>query len=200
MPFGSGVPGIPAPRGDAQIITNFGGVQEKIEDISQLNRLITQYANQSGATTPIYGGGGQYTVPRVNLDKYKANEIAAATRLAHLKYQGVRTELEGSIAQTELDRDRNIAGLERDLRIQTRQTRGNALARGILDSGIYLEDQAEVEGQIAEQRGYEEASAANLIGGLQSQISLLGAQRAAEIASQRAQIERAYLMARLSGL
>ncbi len=145
------------------------------------------------------GFGGGYNVPRINLDPYRTAELAAMERLLNLQFRGVRQELEGTIAQRELDRDFNIAQLERAQRGIRKDIQGDALSRGILDSGIFLENTAESEAAYAEQYSFEQASAAAEIGGLQSQIQLLDAQRAAQIASERAQIERAYAMARLAG-
>lgn len=145
------------------------------------------------------GGIGGFTAPRVNLDRYRNNEIAAMERMIRLQFEGVQTELEGTLAQTELDRDFSLAQQERALRKGTREVRGNAMSRGILDSGIFLENTAEVEGAAQEQMAFTRNSAAAMIGGLQSQMALLDAQRAAQIAFERAQIERAYMMARISG-
>lgn len=145
------------------------------------------------------GGGGGYNVPRIDLDPYRRAELAAMERLLNLQFRGVRQELEGTVAQRELDRDFNIAQLERAQRGIRKEIQGDALSRGILDSGIFLENTAESEGAYAEQYSYEQSSAAAEIGALQSQIALLDAQRAAQIASERAQIERAYAMARMAG-
>ena len=141
-----------------------------------------------------FGGRGGFG----QLDKFRQAEISAMRRLLDLQFAGVRTELEGTIAQTELTRDFNIAKLNREERNQQRDNLGDALSRGVLDSGIFLDAEAETATEAAEAEAFEFQSAGALIGGLRSQIGLLRAQKAAQAASERAQIERAYLLARLS--
>ena len=141
-----------------------------------------------------FGGGPGFG----QLDRFRQGEIDAMRRLLDLQFAGVRTELEGTIAQTELTRDFNIAKLKREERNQQRNDLGDALSRGVLDSGIFLDAAAETATEAAEAESFESASAGALIGGLRSQIGLLQAQKAAQAASERAQIERAYLLARLS--
>jgi len=150
-------------------------------------------------TAGISGGGGNANVARIDLDPFRRAEISSMERLLNLQFQGVRTELEGTIAQTKLTRDYDIAKILRDLRYSSEGNQANALQRGILDSGIFLGNQARIEGEADEAQAQTINQAAASIGALQSQISLLGAQKAANIASQRAQIERAYAMARLAG-
>lgn len=164
----------------------------------QLRAMMGGSSSSFGIGPDIGGGGGGFRAQKVNLDKYRRAEISSSRRLIDLQFRGVRQELEGTVAQTELDRDYNLAQLSRGLRQDTQEVRGSAMSRGILDSGIFLENLAEVEGAAAETEGYERNKAAAMIGGLRSQMALLGAQRSAQIANERAQIERAYLMARLS--
>lgn len=144
------------------------------------------------------GGGGGYRAPRIDLDPFRQRELSAMERLLDLKFKGVRKELRGGIAEARLARRRNIAEIERARRRDVEASTGNAVSRGILDSGIFLRDQARIETQAAEQKSGQIADAAATIGGIRSQLGLLSAQKAAEIASQRAQIERAYMLARLS--
>lgn len=151
------------------------------------------------------GGGsigasfGGYNVPRINLDPFRRAQIAASEALNKLKFQGIRTELEGGIAQERLSRDFSLQQLERQLRGQREDISRDVLSRGVLHSGSFIEQTMEAETAGAEQASNIIASAAAQIGGLQSQIALLGAQRAATIASERAAIEAQYAMARAAG-
>ncbi len=155
---------------------------------------------QAGVGGPIGAGFPGYRPPDFSkLDRIRRQQIGASKRLIDLEFEGVRKTLEGDIRQTELDRDFFVAQRERQLRGESRDVRGDALSRGILDSGIFLENLAEVETAATEEISHERNRAAALIGGYTSQIGLLAAQRAARIASERAQIEQAYFMARLSG-
>ena len=162
---------------------------------------IHDFGRQGGAQTGggIFGGNGGFRMQTINLDPYRRAELSAMERLLNLQFDAQRTQLEGTVAQTELDRDWKIANIQRNLRGQHDAIRGNALSRGILDSGIFVENFAEAETMGTEAIANQEQQAGALIGGLRSQIGLLNAQKAAQIASQRAQIERAYAMARLQG-
>jgi hypothetical protein len=149
---------------------------------------------------PIGAGYAGYRPPDFGkLRAIKNQQIGATTRLINLESEAVRRQLEGDVAQTTLDRDFFVAQRERQLRGESKDVRGNALQRCILDSGIFLENLAEVETAATEEISHERNRAAALIGGYRSQIGLLAAQRAARIASERARIEQAYFMARLSG-
>lgn len=166
--------------------------------LAAMRQAREQFSGGGGAGGFI-GGVGSFSTPRVNLDAARSKEIGAMERMIRLQFEGVKTELEGTLAQTELDRDFSLAQQERGLRTDTRHTRGDAMGRGILDSGIFLQNLAEVQGAAQESMAHTRNSAAAMIGGLQSQMALLDAQRSAQIAFERAQIERAYMMARISG-
>jgi hypothetical protein len=153
----------------------------------------------SGGGGGIGAGFGSYNVPRINLDPFRQAQIAASRRLNDLKFQAVRHELEGTIAQTQLDRDFSISQLERMLRGQHEDISRDVLSRGMLRSGNFLEQAMEAETAAAEQKGHIIASTAAQVGALQSQIGLLGAQKAATIAAERAAIEMQYAMARAAG-
>lgn len=147
-----------------------------------------------------FGGGfGGFNVPRIDLNKFRLAEIRAIERLAALQTKGVRTALEGTIAQANLDKDFQVGQLTRQQRGQQEDISRDVLQRGLLHSGNFAEQAVESDTAFVEQTSHIVNSTAAQVGALQSQIALLAATQAANVAVQRAQIERAYALARNSG-
>ena len=195
--YGAFVARYETPKGTTQVTPGFGG--ETLTTSSKPQGALAQLAQSAGPLAGMSGGGGNANVGYIDLDPFRRDQINAMERLLNLQFQGVSTELKGTIAQTKLTRDYDIANIQRNLRYQNEDTQASHLQRNTLDSGLYLRDKARVEGAAVEASSQATNMAAASIGSLQSQISLLGAQKAANIADQRAKIEWAYALARNAG-
>jgi len=152
-----------------------------------------------------FGGGGEESsgfgslLPQ--LGALKGRELSALNAMLRAKFGAVRTQLEGEKAGLELGLDNFIALRNKQRDLELTENRRDKVRRGILDSGVFLEDRTGIEAEAVDEVSREDRRVTNLLGGLASQLGpggLLQQQEAAERAQQTASIERSYLTARLS--
>jgi hypothetical protein len=160
------------------------------------------------------GGGGRGRGPTVNLDPYKNRELDAMKELLMQQTSATRTQLSGERASAATGFEQFQAMRQKQLGDELRANRGTASSRGILDSGIFLEDRAELENVSATEISNQDVQVTAFIDALSRQIGgtfdflgrgandygigSLESTRAAQEAAQRAQIERSYLNARIA--
>jgi len=147
------------------------------------------------------GGGGGFGSLLPQLGALKGRELSALNALLRAKFGAVRTQLQGEKAGLELGLDNFIALREKQRDLELTENRRDKVRRGILDSGVFLEDRTGIEAESVDEISREDRRVTNLLGGLASQLGpggLLQQQEAAERAVQTAAIERSYLTARLS--
>ena len=160
------------------------------------------------------GGGGTARGPTIDLDPYRNKELDAMRKLLQVQTDATRTELSGERGRVSNAFERFQALRNKQLTDQLRAGRGESSRRGILDSGIFIKGQAELQNVAAGEISAEDVRSSALVNALSAQIGgkynflgrgeqdygtgTLAAGRAAQEASRTAEIERAYLNARIS--
>jgi hypothetical protein len=135
-------------------------------------------------------------------------------KLLQVTTDATRTELGGERSRTSNAFERFQALRNKQLKDQLRAGRGDSSRRGILDSGIFIKGQGELRNVAADEISSEDVRSTALINALSRQIGgtyddrgrgaqdfgvgTLSAGQSAQEASRTAEIERAYLNARIS--
>lgn len=160
------------------------------------------------------GGGGRARGPTIDLDPFKNKELDAMRKLLQVTTDATRTELTGERSRASNAFERFQALRNKQLTDQLRAGRGDSSRRGILDSGIFVKGQAELRNVASDEVSSEDTRTTALINALSRQIGgtfddrgrgeqdfgtgTLSAGQSAQEASRTAEIERAYLNARIS--
>ena len=160
------------------------------------------------------GGGGTARGPTIDLDPYRNKELDAMRKLLQVQTDATRTELSGERGRVSNAFERFQALRNKQLTDQLRAGRGESSRRGILDSGIFIKGQAELRNLASGEISSEDVRSSALVNALSAQIGgkydylgrgeqdygtgTLTAGQSAQEASRTAEIERAYLNARIS--
>jgi hypothetical protein len=160
------------------------------------------------------GGGGRAKSPTIDLDPFKNKELDAMRKLLQVTTDATRTELTGERSRASNAFERFQALRNKQLTDQLRAGRGDSSRRGILDSGIFIKGQAELRNVASDEISSEDVRTTALVNALSRQIGgknnflgrgeqdfgvgTLAAGQSAQEASRTAEIERAYLNARIS--
>ena len=175
-----------------------------------ISDIINTYYNRGGTTGPVTssgggggggaggGGGGGAPSPTVDLTGLKQRELDAARNAIQSRFDLVRTQLRGDLARLRTNFDFFRRALNDRLENDLRESAESASSRGILDSGVFLQQQADLQAAAADEFAQERTSRDAQVAAIRSQLkSGLLSQAAAEEASKVAEIERLYALAQL---
>lgn len=141
--------------------------------------------------------GGEETGD-TTVDEYTEEQIAAALAAIEAKFGMTKEELLADKSYAGLAYKRLIGELRRVRRQAVEGAQQDALRRGIFDSGIHAEQQAQVQQSFAEQQSAAAAERQQRLDSINQALAQLQAQEEAAKAAREAEIRREALLAEAS--